>query len=140
VGSEAGSMTLTAKVRAQALACAPGALDVAVLKAVEQEVQPKSGQALGELKPGALEAVAPGTGINTWTYRTRVRVPIVNTIDDKLRSEILGKLRGKSYQQAEMLMQAYTDRVAAFAISPVVSRLPSWGRVVVQDVTQVRGR
>lgn len=136
VGSEATNVTLNARVRASALASAPGALNTAVEQAVAEEAVPQQGQALGQFQTTAIEAT-PGAGINTWIYRTRVRVPIVNTITPQLKSEILGNLRGKSYTKAGEIMAQYEDRIAAFAISPVVNRLPSIGGIEVVDSTTI---
>jgi acyl-CoA hydrolase len=137
VGSEATIVTLNARVRAAALASAPGALNTAVEQAVADEFAPQQGQALGKLQTSAIEA-APGTGINTWTYRTHVRVPIVNTITAQLKSEVRASLRGKPYADAGKVMAKYQDRIAAFAISPVVGRLPSIGGIEVVDSTAIK--
>ena len=125
-------------MRASALASAPGALDKAVEKAVADQVKPQAGQALGEFQPGAIEPVAPGTAINTWTYRTHVSVPILNTVTEQLKSEILGKLRGKTYKEIPKAMESYKDRIASFTISPFVDRMPSIGGIQVVDVSTVK--
>lgn len=135
VGSEAISLTLTARVRASALATAPGALNAAARRAVEGQIPVQKGQALGEVRTGAIEAVGPGIGINSWTYRAHVAVPILNSIDDQLKSEIAAKLRGKTSQQVKLVEQEYSDRVAIFAISPVLPQMPRWGRIQVVDIS-----
>lgn len=137
VGSEATVVILSARVRASALASAPGAFSRAIEQEVMTQVPPQQGQALGKLQTSAVEA-APGVGINTWTYRTHVRVPIVNTITPQLKSEVLASLRGKPYEQAGKVMARYEDRIAAFAISPMVGRLPIIGGIEVVDSTAIK--
>ncbi len=135
VGGEAENLTLIARVRASALAAAPGALDAAVRQAVEGKIPVQKGQALGEIRAGAFETLGPGPGINSWTYRTHVTVPILNSIDDQLKSEIAGKLRGKTSQQVELIAQEYSDRIASLVISPVLPQVPRWRRLQVVDVS-----
>ncbi len=137
VGAEASVFTVTARVRAQALASTPGALDQAVKQAVQQQVQAKPGQEVGQVDYSTPRSSGPGPGINTWTYSTRASVPILNRIDDRLRGEIGGKLAGKSYQQALKILQGYGEVVTSFSISPVLEWLPAWGGIQVVDISQV---
>lgn len=134
VGSEADMVILSARVRASAKACAPGALDKVIGQRVTQEITPEKGQALGDSQISAIEA-APGSGVDAWTYRVHVRVPLVNTLTPQLKSEILGSLRGKPYYETAGVMAKYEDRIADFSISPVVSRLPRLWKMEIVDST-----
>jgi len=130
VGGEAGTLVLRAKVRASALASAPALLGKAVETAVEQKIGgQKAGQEIGTVTYTPLEAVAPGPG-NTWSYRTVATVPILNRIDEGLRAEIAGRLRGKSWPEARRILEEYRDRIAGYAISPALEVLPMSIQVV----------
>lgn len=135
VGGEAKTLVLRAKVRASALASVPALLGKAVETAVEQRMGgQKAGQEIGTVTYGPLEAMGPGPG-NTWTYRTVATVPILNRIDEGLKAEIAGRLRGKSYQEARRILESYRDRIADYAISPVLDFLPSLGGIQVVDIS-----
>ena len=135
VGGEARTLVLRAKVRASALASAPALLGKAVEAAVEQKLGgQKAGQEIGTVSYAPLEAVGPGPG-NTWAYRTVATVPILNRIDEGLKAEIAGRLRGKSYQEARRILEGYRDRIADYAISPVLEFLPSLGGIHVVDIS-----
>jgi len=130
VGGEAGTLVLRAKVRASALASAPDLLGKAVEAAVEQKLGgQKAGQEIGAVTYTPLEAVAPGPG-NTWAYRTVASVPILNHIDEGLRAEIAGRLRGRSWLEARRILEEYRDRIAGYAISPALEVLPMSIQVV----------
>ncbi|MGC8960096.1 MAG: baseplate J/gp47 family protein [Chloroflexia bacterium] len=138
VGAEARTLTLRARVRASALASAPALLGRAVETAVEQKLGgQKAGQEIGTVTYGPLEAVSPGPG-NTWAYRTVATVPILNRIDEGLKAEIAGRLRGKSYQEARRILESYRDRIADYAITPVLDFLPSLGGIQVVDISGYR--
>jgi hypothetical protein len=140
IGTEATTFTLRTTVRATALASAPGvlerALDQAVLLGLGGK---KAGQEIGQIAHGPILPVAPQPAGNAWSYRTRVRVTIVNRIDPALQAEIRRALRGQTAQEACKILETYADRIAAYAVSPVSSRLPTQGsRIVVVDTTQLR--
>jgi hypothetical protein len=138
VGAEASTITLTARVRAQALVSAPGALDRAVQEAVQQQVQPKQGQEIGQVTYSPIQSGRPGIEANTWTYTTHATAPILNRINDSLRAEIGDRLAGKSYEQARQILAEYRDVVASFSISPVLDWLPNWGGIQVVDMSQIK--
>jgi hypothetical protein len=137
VGSEAQTLTLRARVRASALACAPSALDQAVAAAVLEQAPAGKGQEVGEFEPTTI-VVNSGPGVNSLTYQVQGRVPIRNKIDDSLRSEIAGKLRGKTYAEVQKIMAGYQDRIASFTFSPAVTRLPSIGGLRVEAVSTAK--
>ncbi len=138
IGGEAKTLTLRAKVRASALASVPALLGKAVEAAVEQKLGgQKAGQEIGMVTYAPLEAVGPGPG-NTWTYRTVATVPILNRIDEGLKAEIAGRLRGKRYQEARRILEGYRDRIADYAITPVLDFLPSLGGIHVVDISGYR--
>ncbi len=138
VGGEAETLVLRARVRAFALASVPALLGKAVEAAVEQKLGgQKAGQEIGTVTYAPLETIGPGPG-NTWTYRTVATVPILNRIDEGLKAEIAGQLRGKSYQEARRILESYRDRIADYAISPVLDFLPSLGGIHVVDISSYR--
>ncbi len=140
VGSEAETVMLTARVRVSALASRPGLLEEAIRKtAVASLGGEKSGQTIGQITHGALQAVGPaqGASTNAWTYTTHVRVPIQNVIDRELKREILRKLAGLRMEEAYELLEDYRDRIAAYAISPAMGKLPSTARIRVVDLSEV---
>lgn len=135
VGEEAANLTLSAKVRAQALVSVPGVLDEAVKKAAEKGLGgEKAGRKLGEITHGPLTGTQ--VGVNTWTYHTSARVPLLTVIDDALKAEIASTLSGKTPREAALAMEKYRDRIASFAISPVIDGVI--GSVQVVDASQVQ--
>ncbi|MGC8875136.1 MAG: baseplate J/gp47 family protein [Chloroflexia bacterium] len=140
IGEEATTFTLRASVRATALASAPGVLDRALEQAVLMGLGgKKAGQEIGQVVHGAVVPVAPQPTGNAWSYRTRVQVTLVNRIDAGLQAEIRRALRGQPAAEAGRILQGYADRIAAYAISPVPSRLPvQISRIVVVDIAQLR--
>lgn len=135
VGEETTNLTLSAKVRAQALVSVPGMLDEAVKKAAEQGLGgEKAGRKLGDITHGPLTGTQ--VGVNTWTYHTSARVPLLTVIDDALKTEIAGALSGKTPREAALVMEKYRDRIASFAISPVIDGV--LGSVQVVDASQVQ--
>jgi len=138
VGAEATTITLTARVRASALASAPGLLNQAIDKAVLDKLGgQKTGQQIAKIAHGEMIPVAPtGTG-SAWTYRTHATVSVVNSIDPKLQAEIRQALRGCTYAEARQKLEKYRDRIASYAISPVLGRLPRpASRIRVEDISQ----
>jgi len=138
VGEEATAITLTARVRASALATTPGLFRQAVDKAVMDKLGgQKAGQQIGGITHGAMVPVAPVGGGSSWTYRTHATVIIVNKIDSKLQADIRGALRGLTYKEAQEKLGSYRDRIAGWAISPVLGRLPRVAsRIRVVDISE----
>jgi hypothetical protein len=137
IGEEAENVQLTAKVRISALISSRGLLDQAVHQAVEKELgTDKAGQKIDKPTHGAIEAVGPtqDPGVNAWTYRTHVRVSIRSIIDEDLKKEIRRELAGLTAQEAHQVLESYRDRIADYAISPVMDRLPGRLRIRVEDI------
>lgn len=138
IGGEATVLTLNATVRATALASAPGTLDKAVSEAVRQQMgEPKAGQTVDNISHGNILPVSPsGTGVNAWTYRTHVRVSLVNSIED-LKSKVRRQLGGLTYAEAYEFLNN-NDQISEFSISPVFQKMPGSSRIRVQDISQLQ--